>query len=315
MRNVSFFQISNGLSRVFSARVLSRSRRNFKSMSHSRASFGQSRFPVFVICLLLGMPPSILAGPKIPKGEAHITPIAESTNKTTDAKIFIRVVKPGGTNIRIDVVIPPKSSAATKATKIVEAINDHNKKQTDKKKKVSVAKSGTTVKLRNLKKSTRVEFRAGNSGERQDQVKTGGPGGRVSMGFDNDLFDPTDADGLAAVFFGGITTDLGDLTVEVSAIDLVMTDGDSIVSAIFDELVSLAPSFGAQVVNQGRFLDFIFDPLLTQDGAGVFFGTTSLSEGAFGTVELFTSAPEPTTLTLLGLGLLGVGYARRRRLQ
>ena len=134
------------------------------------------------------------------------------------------------------------------------------------------------------------------------------------MGFDNDLFDPTDADGLAAVFFGGITTDLGDLTVEVSAIDLVMTDGDSIVSAIFDELVSLAPSFGAQVVNQGRFLDFIFDPLLTQDGAGVFFGTTSLSEGAFGTVELFTSAPEPTTLTLLGLGLLGVGYCEAAKI-
>ncbi|MFO0974536.1 MAG: hypothetical protein U1A27_14015 [Phycisphaerae bacterium] len=100
------------------------------------------------------------------------------------------------------------------------------------------------------------------------------------------LFDPFDANHQPAVFTAGIVTDVGELSVNVTAAELnFQTDGPIICQALFQRLAPRAPQYGAQINYAGDRLEVYFDPAYTVTQGGIIFGTTSPSPGAFGTID------------------------------
>ena len=72
-------------------------------------------------------------------------------------------------------------------------------------------------------------------------------------------------------------------------------------SASLDPFVA---DYGASLFNGGDYLNFSFDTSLTSRGGGVIFGTTSLSDGAFGSIVVGVPEPASVWLVMLALGLL-----------
>ncbi len=106
-------------------------------------------------------------------------------------------------------------------------------------------------------------------------------------------FVPTDPVGQPAIFTGGIITDVGELTVQVSAAELnFQTDGPIICQALFQRLAPRAPQYGVQINYAGDRLEIYFDPAYTITPGGVTGGTTSQSPGAATSVML-PAAPSP----------------------
>ncbi len=155
---------------------------------------------------------------------------------------------------------------------------------------------------------TFVTFSPGRTGEKKDtlQVKARNYDAELKafFGFGSGIFESLDAFGDDASFTGGFITDVGELSLSILASSLPSLDGTAITQALFDGLRAFAPAYGAAIFNGGDYLGFSFEPALTTNGWGVTFGTTSLSEGLFGSV--FVPAPEPASawLMLLALWLL-----------
>lgn len=106
-------------------------------------------------------------------------------------------------------------------------------------------------------------------------------------------FVPTDPFGQPAIFTGGIVTDVGELTAQVSAAELsFQTDGPIICQALFQRLAPQAPQYGALINYAGDRLEVYFDPAYTFTPGGVTGGTTSQSPGASTGVTL-PDAPSP----------------------
>jgi hypothetical protein len=156
-----------------------------------------------------------------------------------------------------------------------------------------------------------VAFVPGKTGEGKDKIITKDP--TASFGFQNVLpFSTVDSNGQPSLFFGGIISDVGELSAQVSAATLPDTFGTTITESLFDLLEPQASLFGATLFDEGDFIDVVFDPDKTLSQGGVVFGTTSFTDGAFGSVQ---STPEPSTLLLLAGGVGGIWLAARARLR
>jgi hypothetical protein len=188
----------------------------------------------------------------------------------------------------IKVTIPPNTSAEQKRALIKKAMHD---------KGYSVEDSylGIGIDISNITKGYQLDFDPGGTGEKEDQLRKIAPKEssplKGQIRFQN-TFTPLAADGLPAVFTAGIVTDLGELTVQVSAQELrFQTDGVTIAQALFDRLAPQAPGHGAQVQQQSDSLVIQFDPNMTQTVAGIAFGTTSLTAGVSGSLASVQSMP------------------------
>jgi hypothetical protein len=119
-------------------------------------------------------------------------------------------------------------------------------------------------------------------------------------------FAPIDPTGQPAIFTAGIITDVGDLTVQVSAAELTFqTDGPIICQALFQKLAPQAPAYGAGINYAGERLDVFFDPSYTITQGGIIFGTTSQTPGCSGTVILPKPPPPPCPADVDGDGIVG----------
>lgn len=120
------------------------------------------------------------------------------------------------------------------------------------------------------------------------------------------MFDPLDPLGEPAVFTGGFSTSLGEYSVEVSAADLADTSGQTIVRALYEQLAPHAAGLGVSLVNEGDVLRVLFDHAPNGEN-GVYFGTSSPTDGSFGSIAV----PEPASAALLAVGWLLTGVRRR----
>lgn len=99
-------------------------------------------------------------------------------------------------------------------------------------------------------------------------------------------FTPFDPENQPAIFTAGIVTDVGELSVQVSAQELnFQTDGPIICQALFQRLVPRAPQYGSQINYAGDRLEVYFDPAYSVTQGGIIFGTTSPSPGCSGVIN------------------------------
>jgi len=102
-------------------------------------------------------------------------------------------------------------------------------------------------------------------------------------------FAPLDRNGQPAIFTAGIITDVGELSMTVSAAELNFeTDGPIICQALFQRLAPRAPEYGAQINFAGDRLEVYFDPAYSITQGGATGGTTSPSPGV-----IFSINPDP----------------------
>lgn len=160
--------------------------------------------------------------------------------------------------------------------------------------------------IQNLKPGVNVRFVDHGTGERPDKFRLimpplppppelPEPGlGYGVMNYGIGHFEPFDAQGQPAIFTAGIVTDVGELTVQVSAQELnFQTDGPIICQALFQRLAPRAPQYGAQINYAGDRLEVYFDPAYTVTQGGIIFGTSSRQgeSGASIDVPVPTSPP------------------------
>ena len=168
------------------------------------------------------------------------------------------------------------------------------------------------IQFKELPKGTVVTFEPGKTGEKKDTLTASNSPG-ASFGFQNTAYASVDAAGNDAVFVGGFVTDVGELWCGLLASSLASLDGNAITEALFENLNPFAPTYGVDIFNGGDYLGFTFDTHLTTRGGGVIFGTTSLSDGTFGSVVVGVPEPASAWLVMLGLGLLLVARGHQTK--
>ncbi|GIK15535.1 MAG: hypothetical protein BroJett003_04990 [Planctomycetota bacterium] len=154
------------------------------------------------------------------------------------------------------------------------------------------------LKLKNLNPAIRyIDFSTGDTAELGDSLRTQfvstveQPARVVFESF----FEPFDVNLQPAIFRAGIVTDVGELSVQVSAAELnFQTEGPIICQALFQRLAPRAPQYGAQINYAGDRLEVYFDPAYTVTQGGVLFGTTSPSPGCSGGLPLMESPCVPS---------------------
>jgi hypothetical protein len=158
----------------------------------------------------------------------------------------------------------------------------------------SVGSAGLTVS--DLRDGTKVSFIPGPTGEKKD-VQTASVADVGDFGFGNVMYTPFDATGQPAVFTGGLITSRGELSAQVSSLELGSPIGPLIAQALFQRLAPQAPAFGAHLSLLGDVIEARFDPNVAHN-AGMVYGTTSLTGGLSGSVTLL---PEPSALAALAM--------------
>lgn len=147
---------------------------------------------------------------------------------------------------------------------------------------------GDQLTLHNLPAGATVSFSGGTTGEERDAIVTAEDTRPITgTTFMLGHFAPMDTRGQPAIFTAGIVTDVGELTVNVSAQELnFQTDGPIICQALFQRLAPRAPQYGTQINYAGDRLEVYFDPAYTVTQGGIIFGTTSQSQGSSGELKM-----------------------------
>lgn len=201
----------------------------------------------------------------------------------------------------VPVVIPPRTSAEQKRNLIRDALIEAGYDVTDD------GAGGSELTIRHLRDGTTVKFRPGSTGEKSDEIVSDAVVA-ATIEFSG-FFEPIEREFLQpAVFTAGIVTDVGELTVQVSAEDLhFQTDGPIICQALFQRLAPRAPQYGAQILFAGDRLEVYFDPAYTVTQGGIVFGTDSAGEGCTGAVHSGVGEPNPCPEDIDGDGAVGLG--------
>jgi hypothetical protein len=179
---------------------------------------------------------------------------------------------------------------------------------------VQYTAGSTNVKLPKMPAANTVSLDMGTTGESNDTIRISGAVlANASIQFNNSNFSPRDFQGGYAVFTGGFSTDVGDLSFSFSSQFLPNTSGTTIAAELYGLLQPQASAYGVDLSLSGSSIDATFNPADIQNGAGVIFGTSSNSPGVIG--EIASQTPEPSSLLLLGSGVLGLsGFLRQRLL-
>jgi hypothetical protein len=265
------------------------------SSNESRVQRGMAARNLVAILVFCASPFVTMAGARAGNVQINVS----DPQVTTAGNVTITINK-----VPYPVGVTTTMNAGAKADAIADALRA---------KGITVTHTGGTpsIKLPNLPATSSFSFAVGTTGEQQDSVKfTGVTIKGANLSFDNPNFNPDNANGGAAVFTGGFSTDSGDLDVSVSSSSLANTSGTTIAQALYSLLEPEASSYGVNLTLQGDDISATFDPALTMNGAGIFFGTSSTSDGVVGSIS---SVPEPASVGLLCAGLLGMGVILRRR--
>jgi hypothetical protein len=171
----------------------------------------------------------------------------------------------------VGVTVEPNSSATQKRDAVSAALGRRFSVSDD-------GPLGSSLTIHGVAAGDAVAVRTGQTGEVEDRIVSLLPDA-ASVTFGT-TFDPFDRSGQPAMFTAGIVTDVGELSVNVSATELsFQTDGPIICQALFQRLAPRAPQYGAQINYSGDRLEIYFDPAFTVTQGGVIFGTSSPSSG------------------------------------
>lgn len=200
-------------------------------------------------------------------------------NNTSKKTVTVTITYPDGKVYKMTAEIAPGDTAVTKRNKIADAVDAHANPDW----RVERHATEAILTIKDLPKDAVVDFDPSATGEAKDHIVV--PKLMVAAAGFEGTFDPFDYQGLPAIFTAGIVTDVGELSVHVSAAELdFQTDGPIICQALFQRLAPLAPPYGANVLCAGDRLEVYFDPAYSLLQGGVVFGTTSTSPGCHGSV-------------------------------
>jgi hypothetical protein len=225
--------------------------------------FRRSRLRPFLTRAVIGAA-GAAAGPSDLMAHDATIRVSSSTN-TAPAAVMVHV---GAT--AVPVTIPPHTPASVKRDMIRDALASQGFAVTDD------GPAGRSLTIHGA--AGAVSLATGGTGEASDAVVTAAPAS-ASVSFAGS-FAPLGHSLQPAVFTAGIITDVGEVTMQVSAQELnFQTDGPIICQALFQRLAPRAPQYGAQINYAGDRLEIYFDPAYTLTQGGVIFGTTSPTEG------------------------------------
>ncbi|MGE0478931.1 MAG: hypothetical protein AB7Q17_00540 [Phycisphaerae bacterium] len=201
-------------------------------------------------------------------------------SNTVPRHVEVSFTSADGTPVLVPVPIPPALTRTPtwKRDLIVEALSAAGQP-------ASAGPGDDELTIHNVAAGSEVQLRDVGTGEVRDSIAAPGVlnGGVAFPGF----FDPFDYRNAPAVFTAGIVTDVGELSVQISAQELsFQTEGPIICQALFQRLAPRAPQYGAEVLFAGDRLEVYFDPAYTVQSGGIVFGTSSRGEGNAGFLTL-----------------------------
>ncbi|MEW6250846.1 MAG: hypothetical protein AB1716_09375 [Planctomycetota bacterium] len=248
-------------------------------LSHRLSALAQAPVLTGLVVLLGLVQPLVDAGQDV--GMVFTAP----TNPApTEVEVKVEIQNPDGSwgsVIVPPITIPPGITAEQKRDLIKAQLQQNFGQQNV----TNMGPAGLNLHL-NVDAPVKVTFLPGKTGENPDKVVVPAPPRRGAAQFAG-YFDPFDYQRQPAVFTAGIVTDVGELTVQISAQELnFQTEGPIICQALFQRLAPRAPQYGAQINYAGDRLEIYFDPAYTVTQGGVVFGTTSPGEGAGGELQL-----------------------------
>lgn len=272
----------------------------------------KSHFVALGICLLVCLP----SKPGAPLAGPITLTVSNAANYRLRPGENSRAVQVQiGTYKVAPILVPPNTPADTKAGLIYGALVGLPLQGGFPYPNMTVSKQvGTAaVTIDGLPKGTVVQFSPNLTGEKRDTLTVAlapGEQGPAEIGFQNNAFASTDADGNDSVFTAGIISDVGELSFTLDESTLPNLKGSTIVAALYEDLAPLIGSYDAQIVNYHTgddVLQFVFN---STDLAGIVFGTTAETDGVFGQIQ---DVPEPPTLAALGGALILLALIQRRR--
>ena len=198
----------------------------------------KSRFVLLTIGLLAGLPSvtrSSLAGPitlTVSNAANYILRPGENS-RSVQVQIGTYKVAP--------ILVPPKTPADTKAGLIYGALVGLPVQAGFPYPNMTVSKQvgKPAVTIDGLPKGITVDFSPNSTGEKRDTLTVAlasGEAGAAELGFQNDAFASTDADGNDSVFTAGVITDVGELSFTIDESTLPDLKGSTIVAALYDDL-------------------------------------------------------------------------------